>query len=114
MRPSNVSSASHFLVFVRNLTRQFFRRAFQRRVVCCAVALNLLLWPGPGLITRDPPGPGRAGAKHTNCVSQLRSVLPQTPLFRNNQQASSRHYGRSGGGRSSYRIESNQVCWLRE
>jgi RHS repeat-associated protein len=53
MRPSNVSSGSHFLVFVRNLAHQFFRRAVQRRVVCCAVALNLLLLPGPGLITQD-------------------------------------------------------------
>ncbi len=53
MRPSNVSSRSRFLVFVRSLARQFFRRAVQRRVVCCAVALNLLLWPGPGLITKD-------------------------------------------------------------
>ena len=51
MRPSNVASRSHFLVFVRTLARRFFRRALQRRVVCCAVALNLLLWPGPGLVT---------------------------------------------------------------
>jgi hypothetical protein len=53
MRLSNVSSGSHFLVFVRNLAHQFFRRAVQRRVVCCAVAMNLLLWPGPGFIAQD-------------------------------------------------------------
>ena len=51
MRPSHALSGSRVLAFVRTLAHRFFRRAVQRRVVCCAVALNLLLWPGPGLVT---------------------------------------------------------------
>jgi len=53
MRSSQALSGSGALVFVRTLARRFFRRAVQRRVVCCAVALNTLLWPGPGLVTQD-------------------------------------------------------------
>ena len=53
MRPSHTLLISRVPSFVRTLARRFFRRARQRRVVCCAVALNLLVWPGPGLVTQD-------------------------------------------------------------
>jgi len=29
------------------------RRRLQRKVICLAVAVNLLLWPGPGILARD-------------------------------------------------------------
>ncbi|MFY9555183.1 MAG: hypothetical protein WAV47_10770, partial [Blastocatellia bacterium] len=38
--------------FIKVLPAAFFRRALQRRVICVAVAFNLLLWPGPGLVTQ--------------------------------------------------------------
>ena len=37
---------------VRSFARRFFRRSARRRVVCCAVAVNLLLWPGPVSFTQ--------------------------------------------------------------
>jgi hypothetical protein len=49
MRSSQALSSSRVSAFFRTLARRFFRRALQRRVVCCVVALNLLLWPGPGV-----------------------------------------------------------------
>lgn len=51
MRTSQALSSSRVPAFFRTFARRFCRRALQRRVVCCAVALNLLLWPGPGLVT---------------------------------------------------------------
>lgn len=51
MRSSQARSGSRVLPFGKTLVRRFFRRALQRRVVCSVVALNLLLWPGPGLVT---------------------------------------------------------------
>ena len=51
MRQSQTLSGSSTSTFVRTLVRRFFCRAVQRRAVGCAVALNLLLWPGPGLLT---------------------------------------------------------------
>ena len=53
MRPSQAFSGLRVLHSLRILAGRFFRRALQRRVVCCAVALNLLLWPGPGLVTEQ-------------------------------------------------------------
>src|SRR5438128_1963516 len=38
---------------VRLLLVALSRRPLQRRLVCFAVLFNLLLWPGPGLLTRD-------------------------------------------------------------
>ena len=51
MRPSDDLFGSRALRLVTNMARGFLRRALQRRVVCCAVTINLLLWPGPGLFT---------------------------------------------------------------
>ncbi|MEK6287978.1 MAG: hypothetical protein AABO57_19845, partial [Acidobacteriota bacterium] len=49
MRASKVVSPRRFAGFFKTLTALFFRRVLQRRVICCAVAFNLLLWPGPSL-----------------------------------------------------------------
>ena len=51
MRPSSAFSVSRLFAFANALTCPFLRRTLRRRVVCCVAALNLLLWPGPGLIT---------------------------------------------------------------
>src|SRR6202008_2458416 len=38
---------------IKPLCGRLLRRATQRRVICVAVAFNLLLWPGVGAVTRD-------------------------------------------------------------
>jgi hypothetical protein len=53
MRPNQVLSGSRVGSGSRSLTRRFFRRVLQHRIICCAVALNLLIWPGPGLLTEQ-------------------------------------------------------------
>ena len=53
MRLTQTLSRSRIPLFVRTLNRRFLHRTLQRRVVCYAVALNLLLWPGPGDFTPD-------------------------------------------------------------
>ena len=53
MRPAPALLGSRVPVFLRILGRRFFRRTVQRRVICCAVALNLLIWAGPGLLAKD-------------------------------------------------------------
>ena len=53
MRQSQAFSGLRVPYSLRILAGRFFRRALHRRVVCCAVALNLLLWPGPGLFTEN-------------------------------------------------------------
>ena len=42
---------SKALRVVRNLSARLLRRTLERRIICFAVAFNLLLWPGPGLAT---------------------------------------------------------------
>lgn len=37
---------------VSRLLHSIHRKSSQKRMVCCAVTLNLLLWPGPGLATQ--------------------------------------------------------------
>jgi hypothetical protein len=41
------------LRFLNTLSSRFRRRSLQRRVICFAVAFNLVLWPGPGLFTQN-------------------------------------------------------------
>lgn len=50
MRPFQARSGSRVLSILKSRTRRFFRLALQRRVVCSAIAFNLLLWPGPGVV----------------------------------------------------------------
>ncbi|MEK6289323.1 MAG: hypothetical protein AABO57_26725, partial [Acidobacteriota bacterium] len=52
MRPSHAFFPLPSVGFIKAWSAALFRRALQRRVVCCAVAFNLLLWPGPGLVTQ--------------------------------------------------------------
>jgi RHS repeat-associated protein len=51
MHQSQTLSNLRLPALLKTLARLFFRRALQRRVVCCAIALNLLLLPGQGLAT---------------------------------------------------------------
>jgi hypothetical protein len=53
MRLSPTPSASTVIAWIKPFCRRVLRRAIQRRVVCFAVAFNLLLWPGPGAVIRD-------------------------------------------------------------
>jgi RHS repeat-associated protein len=56
MRRNYALLRSRVPVFFRTLARPLFRRPLQRRVLCCAVTLNLLLWPGLGLVTEHVIG----------------------------------------------------------
>jgi hypothetical protein len=52
VRPSQALGPLRCQGFIKNLSAAFFCRPLQRKVVCFAVAFNLLLWPGPGLVTQ--------------------------------------------------------------
>jgi RHS repeat-associated protein len=51
MRLSVVLSLTRFIFLIKTLPMSFLRRSFRRRIICFAIAFNLLLWPGPGLAT---------------------------------------------------------------
>jgi len=53
MRSFQTPSSSRVMTWAKLLSRRLLRRATQRRVICLAVAFNLLLWPGVGAVTRD-------------------------------------------------------------
>src|SRR5947207_9329982 len=42
-----------FFGFISELCARLLRRTAQRKVVCFAVAFNLLLWSGPGMVAHD-------------------------------------------------------------
>ncbi|MFY9553453.1 MAG: hypothetical protein WAV47_01910, partial [Blastocatellia bacterium] len=51
MRSLQVAPRARVVGFIRTILSSFFRTARGRRVLCVAIAFNLLLWPGPGLVT---------------------------------------------------------------
>lgn len=52
MRSSVTLEFSHFTRLIKVLYASLLRSWLQRRIFCLAVALNLLLWQGPGFATR--------------------------------------------------------------
>jgi hypothetical protein len=51
MRPSLSLSPTRFIRLVKSSSARLLRRKLERRIVCFAVVFNLLLWPGPGLVS---------------------------------------------------------------
>jgi hypothetical protein len=46
----DMQPVSRFFGLIGALAARLLRRPIQRRIVCFAVAFNLLLWPGPGAV----------------------------------------------------------------
>jgi RHS repeat-associated protein len=46
-----IHASSRFFRVIRALSARLLRRPLQRRIVCFAVAFNLLLFPGPGIVS---------------------------------------------------------------